>query len=239
MVCIYKKIIYNLFHFVFVDIYTLEVFAWLFFTDPANFSDSRESGVQFPTVWNCPEKIENLILIKLVQKPKGADRKGHFSFFVLNFLNFNLVPIDSELNYGSGNQTYFYHRFGRGTQKSNQTWKCGLKFKKKNDFWYQKAQGGKVVKPNPLDIWHPRDCGINICLRSKSLKSNPIFHLKGRGDMVFPFTYLDSPMANFFWSFLVSLILAIFVGKKGGQSCTKHANFRYLLSLNLNFSKIL
>ena len=74
--------------------------------------------MQFPTVWNCPPKIENLNLIKLVQKPKGENRKGHLSFFVLNFLNFNLVPIDSELNCASGNQTYFYQKFGGVPRKA-------------------------------------------------------------------------------------------------------------------------
>ena len=41
-----------------------------------------------------------------------------------------------------------------------------------------------------------------------------IFHLKGRGDRVLPFTYLDSPMAEFSYFFLFSLIFAIFRGKK-------------------------
>ena len=47
----------------------------------------------------------------MVQKRKGANRKGHMSFFVPDFLNFNLVPIDSELNYAPGNQTFFTKNF--------------------------------------------------------------------------------------------------------------------------------
>ena len=60
----------------------------------------------------CPEKIENLNLIKLLQKPKGANRKGHTNLFVRNFSNLNLLPIDSELNCASANQTYLYQKFG-------------------------------------------------------------------------------------------------------------------------------
>ena len=43
------------------------------------------------------------------------------SFFVLDFLNFKLVPIDSELNSALGNLTDFYQKIGCGTQKNSQT----------------------------------------------------------------------------------------------------------------------
>ena len=48
-------------------------------------------------------------------------RKGHTSFFVFEFSNFKLVPINSELNSAMKNQTYFYKKFARGTGKSSQT----------------------------------------------------------------------------------------------------------------------
>ena len=50
---------------------------------------------------------------------------------------------------------------------------------------------------------------------SKSAKSNPIFHWKGRGDTALPFIYLDSAMAKYnLQMFLIFSILATFKGKK-------------------------
>ena len=67
--------------------------------------------------------------MKKVSKWERAIRKEQRAF-VFDFWNFKLVPIDSELNSALQNQTYFYKKFGRGTEKSNQTWKNGLKFYK-------------------------------------------------------------------------------------------------------------
>ena len=61
--------------------------------------------------------------MKKAPKWKRATRKGQTSFFVFDFWNFKLVPIDSELNSALKNQTYFYKIFGPGTGKSSQTWK--------------------------------------------------------------------------------------------------------------------
>ena len=54
-----------------------------------------------------------------------------FLFFI--FLNFKLVPNNLELNSAFGNQTYFYQRYGSGTQKSDKTGdlKSRVKIKKK------------------------------------------------------------------------------------------------------------
>ena len=43
-----------------------------------------------------------------------AIRKGHTSFFGLDFLDFKVVPIDSALNSASDYITYFYETCGRG-----------------------------------------------------------------------------------------------------------------------------
>ena len=91
--------------------------------------------------------------MKKVSKWKRAIKRGHKRFFVFNFRNFKLVLIDSELNSALENQTYFYKKIGAyfykknggGTEKSNQTWKNGLKFYK-NDLW--KTQNWKVLEPN-------------------------------------------------------------------------------------------
>ena len=91
----------------------------------------------------------------------GQKENGRQAFLFLIFLNFKLVPINSELNSASGNQIYLYQKIGCGTQKSSQTWKCRLK-PKKNHLCDQKAQDGHVVGPNPLHIQDPRNCGSSI-----------------------------------------------------------------------------
>ena len=58
-----------------------------------------------------------------------------------------------ELNTALGNQTYFYQKFGSGTQKSNETQnlKNWIKTKKK-EICDRKATDGEVVGPKSLHI---------------------------------------------------------------------------------------
>ena len=108
----------------------------------------------------------------------------------------------------------FFSKNGRGTEKSNQTqiffW---------NVVWHQWQQNWKVGGPKFLRIQLTAIGGSGIgCVRlwfwscnlwphpffaqkcTKSAKSNPIFHLKGRKDKALVLTYLDPPMAEaFLW----------------------------------------
>ena len=68
----------------------------------------------------------NLHLIKLVSKQKWVIRKEYTSFLLFYFWDLKLVPIDSALNFASGNLTYFFQKCRRGTKKSSQTWKSGF-----------------------------------------------------------------------------------------------------------------
>ena len=71
------------------------------------------------------KKITNPNLIKLFPKWNKANRKGHASFFGLDFWVFRFVPINSELNSHLENQTYFYQSNGCGTKKNSQLEKVG------------------------------------------------------------------------------------------------------------------
>ena len=88
----------------------LEVIGWIPPPEPANFSASEGLGFEFIAVWNCPKKIKNLDLIKLVLKQIGANRKGHTSLFGFDFLNLKLLPANAEINSTLENQTYFYQK---------------------------------------------------------------------------------------------------------------------------------
>ena len=95
-----------------------------------NCSASDRLGRNFPTVPNGLEKSYKLYLIKLVSKYKWAIRKEHTSFFLFYFWDLKLVPIDSALNFVSQNVTHSFQKCKRGTKKSSQIWKSGLKL-----FW--------------------------------------------------------------------------------------------------------
>ena len=77
--------------------------------------------------------------------------------------------------------------------------------------------------------------------RSKSAKSNPIFHWKGTRDMALILRFLDSPMAEF--NVFVALffsISAIFSGKKGVKVGPNVKTLGMsVFCKNLNFPKIL
>ena len=77
--------------------------------------------------------------------------------------------------------------------------------------------------------------------RSKSAKSNPIFHLKERRPTGLGLTDLDSPMAEFlscFFSFsLISTIFRDWIGLKVGQNMQTLGISRF--GQNSDFSKIL
>ena len=86
----------------------LEIIAWFFSPDPANFSASYKPWVEFPSVWESPEKIKNLNLIKSARNRNRAKRKCHKSFFPFHFLGLKNVPNCSQLNSAPGNQTLFF-----------------------------------------------------------------------------------------------------------------------------------
>ena len=115
---------------------------FFFKPEPTNFSALEGPGVEFPAIQNCPKKI-NLDLIKLVLKQKRANRKWHTSFFGFDFLNFKLVLINAQLDFSFENQTYCYQKIGQGTLKSSQTWRSGLKLKKKNTFVTERLKMGQ------------------------------------------------------------------------------------------------
>ena len=71
----------------------------IFLSEPAVFTALGRPGV----VRSHPEKIKNPNLIKSFRKGNRANRKGSTSFFGLDFLDFKLVPIDSELNFALEN----------------------------------------------------------------------------------------------------------------------------------------
>ena len=93
----------------------LEIIGWFFSPEPTIFSASDRPRVEFPRVSESPEKFKNLQLINLVRNRGSAKRKCHMSFFVCEFKNFKLVPINSELNSAPGNQTHFFLKSGGGT----------------------------------------------------------------------------------------------------------------------------
>ena len=68
--------------------------------------------MDFPSVWESPEKNKNLKLIKMAQKRNRAKRKCHTSFFVFHLLKMKFVPIDSGLKSAPGNQTHFFKKVG-------------------------------------------------------------------------------------------------------------------------------
>ena len=80
-----------------------------FLPGPANLSALEESGVEFLTVRNCPEKNKNLNLIKSVRKRNRTKRKGT-RFFGFYFSEVKLVPINSELNSVWESQSYCYQK---------------------------------------------------------------------------------------------------------------------------------
>ena len=69
------------------------------------------------------------------------------------FFYFKLVATKLELNSTLGNQTYFYQKCGRSTQKSNeaQNLKIRVKIKKKKKC-NQTISDGEVVGPKSLHI---------------------------------------------------------------------------------------
>ena len=75
----------------------------------------------------------------------------------------------------------------------------------------------------------------------KSVKSNPIFHLKGRGDRVLAFTYFDSSIAEFF-GHLFTVKQGVKVGPKRQTSpCRfrKSSSFSKIIQIVLLYTNIL
>ena len=122
----------------------------------------------------------------------------------------------AELNSALRNERYFYPKIGCGTQKSSQTWKSGSKLKRKRSlsviaakltsagtklFSLEHSQElwdcnrlGQILIPTLWPLTTPLFLPKNAKNRAKS---NPNFHLKGRGDTALILRFLDSPMAEF------------------------------------------
>ena len=57
----------------------------IFSPEPANFSASDKPGVEFPRVWESPEKNKNLKLIKIAENGNRAKRKCQRAFLYESF----------------------------------------------------------------------------------------------------------------------------------------------------------
>ena len=90
----------------------------IFPPDPANFSASPRPPKNFTMRSEVSGKIKKVNLIKLAEK--GDKQKENATLAFLFFILLKIVPIDSELNYTSGNGTHFYKIYEPGTQKSSQ-----------------------------------------------------------------------------------------------------------------------
>ena len=96
------------------------------------------TNIQLP---NDSEKIPQLSRIVRVKRKtviylnwsgiQSAIWKRHTSFFVFDFWDFKLVPIDSALNSATENVTNTFHLSARDSHNRNQTWKSGFNFSKR------------------------------------------------------------------------------------------------------------
>ena len=120
------------------------------------------------------------------------------------------VPLEVIAIFFFLNQTYFYQKCGSCTQKSNETWNLKIRVKIKKKHLWSKGSRWKVVGPKSLYIQDLRIYGSSIGQirfdlaqiftkkRSKSAKSNPIFHLKGRRDTSWLYNFWIAQWVNFF-----------------------------------------
>ena len=70
------------------------------------------------------KKGNSIVLLKWPQnKIKKRKLKRAYKLFCFSVLGFKLVPIDSVLNFSSGNLAYTFQKRGCGTKKSSQTCK--------------------------------------------------------------------------------------------------------------------
>ena len=141
----------------------------------------------------------------------------HKLFCFWFFKNFKLVPVDLEFNSALGNQTYFYQKCGSCTQKSNETWNLKIRVKTKKNICDWKATDGKWWDQNLCIFktsgfmalaqarvdFHSDPLTFDLAQiftkkRSKSAKSNPIFHLKGRRDKSWLYNFWKAQWVNFF-----------------------------------------
>ena len=150
------------------------------------------------------------------------------------------MPINLEFNSALGNQTYFYQKCGSCTQKSNKTWnlKIRVKTKKKHLWlkgyrWKVKGAGFMVLAQARVDFNSvPLTFDLSQIFtkkRSKSAKSNTIFHLKGRKDTSWLYNFWIAQWVTFsLQNYYYFFNLAIFFRGKRGQSWTKSVNSGYL-----------
>ena len=169
------------------------------------------------------------------------------------------MPIDLELNFALGNQIYFYQK-KKVLRKATklETWKSGLKLKKtfvierhQVGMWWDQnlcifktsgfvdlAQAGLDFHSDPL-TFDLTQIFNKKC--SKSAKSSPIFHLKGRRDTSWFYNFWIAQWVNFFLQNYFFKNLAIFFrGKKGVKVGPKVQTLGISrFCKNLSFSKIL
>ena len=126
--------------------------------------------------------------------------------------------IDLEFNSALGNQTYFYQNVGVVLRKAKklETWKSGLKQNKKNICDWKAADGkwwdknlctfktlGFMALVQARADFHSDHLTFDLAQiftknRSKSAKSNPIFHLKRRRDTSWLYNFWIAQWVNFF-----------------------------------------
>ena len=68
--------------------------------------------MEFSKVWESPEIIKNLKLIKMAKTGNGAKRNYHMSFLSFHILDLKIVPNYSQINSAPGNQTHFSKKVG-------------------------------------------------------------------------------------------------------------------------------
>ena len=180
----------------------------------------------------------------MTSKWKRAIRKGHACFsLVFLFWYLKLVLINSALNSASGKLTEVLKQYRKGTEKTIQIWKSGLKFSEISFVIYS-PKTRKYLNQHcftgswPRIVWKkqylsnfdstPLTCdralfpGKNI---PNIAKLNRIFPGKRRWDKYFILTYLDSSMAEVFphWC-LFFFDFGYLQEEKMGQSWTKSPN---------------
>ena len=154
------------------------------------------------------------------------------------------MPIDLEFNSALGNQTYFYQKCGSCTQKSNETWNLKIRVKTKKNICDWKATDGKWWDQNLCIFktsgfmalaqarvdFHSDPLTFDLAQiftkkRSKSAKSNPIFHLKGRRDTSWIYKFWIAQWVNFFLEDYFVLNLAIFLWWKKRSKLDQKCKF--------------
>ena len=120
-----------------------------FLPEPVNSFASDWLEEKFLTVQNCPKKMENHHLIKLVTNRKRAIRKGHANFFGFNFWNFKLLSLKLLQNLKVLETMFFYWKMPRYCVGKIRYVKLGVGGGDGRGVSDAKWGGGSVVKVEP------------------------------------------------------------------------------------------